>query len=278
MTGGTIEQCTSNSHGGALYIEGGKVVLNSTESSEVLFSGNVTKNGNGGAICINGGTFEMNGENVNISNNAAIDREHLGIGNGGGVYVSSASGTMTVGLTKGSITGNAAGRNGGGVCVINEGEGLTVNVSNIINNNNSLLEGGGLYVRGANANVNINDGSVKNNTTSGYQKNQQIKVEGEGLVTLNKADVTDQITVTFNDNASYYGKTIEGNVATDTETYQYLVRSNRGILSDVTPTKEGYTFSEWNTRRDGKGDTYTNKGEEVIFDQDITLYAIWNKN
>jgi uncharacterized repeat protein (TIGR02543 family) len=220
----------------------------------------------------------MNGEKVNISNNAAIDREHLGIGNGGGVYVSSASGTMTVGLTKGSITGNAAGRNGGGVCVINEGEGLTVNVSNIINNNNSLLEGGGLYVRGANANVNINDGSVQNNTTSGYQKNQQIKVEGEGLVTLNKAGVTDQITVTFNDNASYYGKTIEGNVAKDTETYQYLVRSNRGILSDVTPTKEGYTFSEWNTRRDGKGVTYTNTGVEVILDQDITLYAIWNKN
>ena len=277
MSGGTIEQCTSNSDGGALYIEGGNVLLNSTVS-EVLFSGNVTKNGNGGAICINGGTFEMNGEDVNISNNAAIDREHRGIGNGGGVYVSSASGTMTVGLTKGSITGNAAGRNGGGVCVINEGEGLTVNVSNIINNNNSLLEGGGLYVRGANANVNINDGSVKNNTTSGYQKNQQIKVEGEGLVTLNKAGVTDQITVTFNDNASYYGKTIEGNVATDTETYQYLVRSNRGILSDVTPTKEGYTFSEWNTRRDGKGVTYTNTGVEVILDQDITLYAIWNKN
>ncbi|MBR5611493.1 MAG: InlB B-repeat-containing protein [Bacteroidales bacterium] len=274
MSGGTIELCTSNSDGGALYIEGGSVLL----SGNVEFSGNVSKNGNGGAICINGGTFEMNGENVNISNNAAIDREHLGIGNGGGVYVSSASGTMTVGLTKGSITGNAAGRNGGGVCVINKGEGLTVNISNIINNNNSLLEGGGLYVRGANANVNINDGSVKNNTTSGYQKNQQIKVEGEGLVTLNKAGVTDQITVTFNDNASYYGKTIEGNVATDTETYQYLVRSNRGILSDVTPTKEGYTFSEWNTRRDGKGVTYTNTGVEVILDQDITLYAIWNKN
>ena len=277
MTGGTIEQCTSNSHGGALYIEGGNVALNSSVAS-VLFSGNVSRNGNGGAICINGGTFEMNGENVNISNNAAIDREHLGIGNGGGVYVSSTSGSMTVGLTKGSITGNAAGRYGGGVCVINGGEDLTVNVSNIINNNNSLLEGGGLYVRGDNARVNINDGSVKHNTTSGYQTNQQIKVDGGGLVTLNKADVTDQITVTFNDNASYYGKTIEGNVAKDTETYQYLVRSNRGILSDVTPTKEGYTFSEWNTRRDGKGDTYTNTGVAVILDQDITLYAIWNKN
>ena len=162
--------------------------------------------------------------------------------------------------------------------MINGGEGLTVNVSNIINDNNTLLEGGGLYVSGDNARVNINDGSVKNNTTSGYQKNQQIKVDVGGLVTLNKADVTDQITVTFNDNASYYGKTIEGNVATDTETYQYLVRSNRGILSDVTPTKEGYTFDRWNTRRDGKGDTYTNTREEVILDQDITLYAIWNKN
>ncbi|MDK7192610.1 InlB B-repeat-containing protein [Bifidobacterium sp. UMB1197] len=41
------------------------------------------------------------------------------------------------------------------------------------------------------------------------------------------------------------------------------------------PTKEGYTFKEWNTKEDGKGDTFT--GASVVMG-DMTVYAIFTKN
>lgn len=41
------------------------------------------------------------------------------------------------------------------------------------------------------------------------------------------------------------------------------------------PTKDGYTFKEWNTKEDGKGDTFT--GASVVTG-DMTVYAIFTKN
>ena len=41
------------------------------------------------------------------------------------------------------------------------------------------------------------------------------------------------------------------------------------------PTKTGYTFKEWNTKEDGKGDAFT---EASIVNSDITVYAIYTKD
>lgn len=41
------------------------------------------------------------------------------------------------------------------------------------------------------------------------------------------------------------------------------------------PTKDGYTFKEWNTKADGKGDAFT--GESVV-NGDMTVYAIYTKD
>ena len=41
------------------------------------------------------------------------------------------------------------------------------------------------------------------------------------------------------------------------------------------PTKDGYTFKEWNTKENGKGETFT--GESVV-NGDMTVYAIYTKD
>lgn len=43
------------------------------------------------------------------------------------------------------------------------------------------------------------------------------------------------------------------------------------------PTKEGYTFVEWNTNPDGTGNSYQ-FGDEFTISEDITLYAQWTPN
>lgn len=48
------------------------------------------------------------------------------------------------------------------------------------------------------------------------------------------------------------------------------------IDTDI-PTKDGYTFGEWNTKKDGSGKTYK-PGDKYTGDKDLTLYAIWGKN
>ena len=48
------------------------------------------------------------------------------------------------------------------------------------------------------------------------------------------------------------------------------------ILSSNTFTREGYTFTGWNTKADGKGTGYAD-GATVKFDVDTTLYAQWTQ-
>lgn len=48
-------------------------------------------------------------------------------------------------------------------------------------------------------------------------------------------------------------------------------------LKDNTFTRENYTFTGWNTAKDGTGDTYAD-GATVNFSEDTTLYAQWTQN
>ena len=49
------------------------------------------------------------------------------------------------------------------------------------------------------------------------------------------------------------------------------------VLGSGTLTKDGYTFSGWNTQADGNGTTYQEGDEFLMGSEDITLYAIWNE-
>lgn len=51
-------------------------------------------------------------------------------------------------------------------------------------------------------------------------------------------------------------------------------------ISKIIPTREGYTFKNWNTKKDGTGTTY-NPGQNYELDQNggtVTLYAQWQYN
>lgn len=288
MSGGEILGCKAMSDGGAVYLEGGTVNITGGK-----IEGNVAYNGNGGAVSIKGGSFTMDGAGVSIAENAAFGS--VTNGNGGGIYVAPASQTsesnISVNLIKGSIVSNSSERNGGGVCVdMGKSDKAQLNVSvgsvvtsdakrnPLINSNTASVKGGGMYVNGANASVVLNYGQILHNSTSSYQVNPDIYVEG-GLVTLMGSGITTQATITFNNNAMYY---TQGNVD-DVPEEQYVVSASKSKLkarSDL--NQDGFalidayydTFVGWNTRRDGKGQSYTD-AEVTTIEEDITLYARW---
>lgn len=287
MTGGEIRECRANSDGGAVYLESGNVTI-----SGGTIKGNVAYNGNGGAISILGGSFTMNGEKASISQNAAFDRGSVLKGNGGGIYIAPAQNStsnISVLLQKGIIMNNSSDRNGGGVCVdmgSNANAQLTVTVGKTsegnatdsikIADNNALVKGGGMYVKGENAAVTLNNGYVRGNQTSSYQVNPDMTVEG-GLVTLMKPGITTQVTVTFNNNAQYYTQNDPAGQQEDVPEEQYIVAASSSKLKacGFTPINDYYNdFKGWNTRRDGKGIPYTDQ-QVVTLDNSITLYAQW---
>ena len=279
---GKISECVSNTSGGAVYLENGSAYLNGGE-----ISGNLAKNGNGGGICIVGGNLFMQGE-AHIKNNAAFG------GSGGGVYVRSTTNDVTVNLHKGTIQSNSADKYGGGLCVdmgdtindddssaINDSQGpkamIEVGTDNIgpdIILNHCSLKGGGLYASGTDANITLNAGSIKQNTVSGYVDNPNVANEG-GLVTLIGENVTDFVTVEYNNNFEYQnpGYSIER------ETQKIVTYTNTKMIAPARWFERGYysgfTITSWNTRPDGKGTRYENNATLKGINRNITLFAQW---
>lgn len=294
MTGGTISRCHSLYDGGGVYLQGGKVTLQGGEIFE-----NIAQNGTGGGVSVIGGDFYMKKHDTEdkgcvIKLNGAFSRgesrgDGVKTGYGGGVYIAPEQNTsaINVELLYGDILQNSSDKYGGGICVdmsknttidldvkVGEETQTPTNTTPLIQSNNTLLEGGGIYVYGAKARVSINDGKVSDNTTSGYQKNKNISVQGDGLVVLNAQNVTDQETVTFSNNGAYYAVEYDGSPAEELIYTQEIVRSNRNILIKNKHTRSAYEFVEWNTRRDGTGKSYTD-GDVINVDESLTLYAQW---
>lgn len=283
MKGGEIRECRANADGGAVYLEGGTVTI-----SGGTIDGNVAYDGNGGAVSILGGSFTMDGETASITQNTAFDRGSGTKGNGGGIYVAPAAGsssTINITLKKGNIEYNSSDRNGGGVCVdmgSNKTAELNVNVGVVsggdatnslsINGNNALIKGGGMYIKGEKASVRLNDGYVLANSTSSYQVNPDIAVEG-GLVTLMKPGITTQVTITFSNNAQYY---TQGETDDDTVDQYIVAASLSQFNANPFEAINGYydTFKGWNTRRDGKGTAYSDEAVTSL-NESITLFAQW---
>ncbi|WP_421784312.1 InlB B-repeat-containing protein [Gardnerella sp. KA01001] len=78
-----------------------------------------------------------------------------------------------------------------------------------------------------------------------------------------------QSTVTFKDGDKTHATVkVETGKAIDTDAL-----TNESMPKD--PTKAGYTFKEWNTKENGKGETFT--GASVV-NGDMTVYAIYTKD
>ena len=78
-----------------------------------------------------------------------------------------------------------------------------------------------------------------------------------------------QRTVTFKDGDSTHA-TVKVETGKNIDTDALI---NESMPKD--PTKDGYTFKEWNTKENGKGETFT--GESIV-NGDMTVYAIYTKN
>ena len=281
MTGGEIHSCfaTGNSsgtilgHGGAVCLNGGQVLMTGG-----TIQGNYSENGDGGAIYINNGNFTMRDDNFTDSSRPTISGNSAQKGNGGGVFVSSAGSGVQVNLLHGLITNNAASNYGGGVCVDmgvgtsysasvmvgEERQGDEQNTNPDISGNTSLMSGGGLYVRGASANITINGGNIKGNSVSAYVKNENVANEG-GMVTLNADNVTDIVTITFHD--------IDGS-GNETVYTQKVVSNTNTNLQRCNEVINGKTFVRWNNRSDGNGTIEYKNGDKINISENITLYAI----
>lgn len=75
-------------------------------------------------------------------------------------------------------------------------------------------------------------------------------------------------TVTFKDGDKTQTVKVETGKAIDTDAL-----TNESMPKN--PTKAGYTFKEWNTKEDGKGDAFT--GASIV-NSDMTVYAIYTKD
>lgn len=90
---------------------------------------------------------------------------------------------------------------------------------------------------------------------------------GYGLETQNtgSATITRLYTITYNGNGHTGGTVPE---AVDKK------HGTNITLSNSTPTRTGYAFTEWNTKQNGTGNSYA-KGATYSTDADVTLYAQW---
>lgn len=278
-TGGKIDDIAYLGHGGAICLDGGQIHMWGGK-----IWNNYSENGNGGAVYISNGNFIMkNLSRIITDNYPTITGNAAQKGNGGGVFVSSENGkSVDVDLLQGIITNNTANNYGGGICVDMgntknsanvtvgmTGQGVTPETANpTISGNMAMMSGGGLYVRGTNANVTINSGMIDENEVSAYVKNEDVTNE-KGGVTLNAGLVT-HVVVTFNGNGG-----ITSNAVT---TYtQNIVTNTNSKLALNRFERDGYRFTGWNTRADGLGDPYSEE-DATPHASNITLYAQWKAN
>ncbi len=277
MSSGYITNCDSDIDGGALCLEGGIVKISGGEITD-----NLCRAGNGGGVCVRDGSFSMTGDAVLSRNSAMYGSENEDSGNGGGLYISSSNSSVSVNVATGEIAGNSADRNGGGICVDMEGNSNVADVkvgtyvSGVVNETNpdisgnrALLAGGGMYVIGANADVDINSGRIIDNSVSAYVDNADVANE-LGMVLLQGGNVTHKV-VTFHGNGGLY--TEDG---TDkTSAIQNIVTAtNSTLVPPIRFVRVGYRQTGWNTRADGNGDSYSD-GQIMNISADIELYAVW---
>ena len=256
----TIKDCSSTSHGGAVYLEGGQVTIN---------EGRIDKNsssGSGGGIYVCDGSFTMN--DGDITGNYASTH-------GGGVAVTSTTSDVSVTISGGNIIDNWTDKSGGGISVIpSSGHSAFVtlgvdnqgNSSPDISRNGAAISGGGVYVKKdagvPYARLTINSGKIKNNLVSTLVANPDVANDG-GFVILKDGDVK-HVIVTYHMN--------DGSIPETTST-QKIVTATRSTLNMPSWTISGYTLS-WSDNPSGGGTSYTN-GQEVNLTSGLHIYAHW---
>ena len=255
MTGGTISNNTSATYGGGIYVDcgsSGSVVMENgfiqNNTAEVgggvyiekgnftIYGGQISSNEaiSGGGVYIDDGVFTMSrGDNDTygtISNNIVRGDESYG----GGLYLNNGTVNMNVGY----ITGNSAGRHGGGAAI---GYGtFNMGADAVISSNTSVNWAGGVFLK--EGTFNLNGGQIINNITTNdvdkwngwgagvYVQNGNFNMTS-GIISENVAD--DYGGGVYIDTGDFimHGGTISNNIATNKKGGGVYVKTGRFIMT-----------------------------------------------
>lgn len=291
MNGGTIEGNTATESGGAIQISNGNVYITDGKiSSNVARGESVAKAddvGYGGGIFVDGGeTVKITGGE--ISNNVAAK-------NGGGIEVKTSK-TVTVDVYSGSFIENVAEGSGGAVGI--ECDNGTINVGEIgcdgsdgsshehpvILENIAGVQGGGFYMSGTNAKLNIYCGYVDDNTVGAVENNfdqsngivtvyegGQIGTENEGVIIVGgsfideRVEANDMLTITYYSN--YEGSSDYKRASVTRGAVVTIPGNIFGI--------EGYTVLGWTKDQNNTTEIEYVAGDKFELLENLTLYALW---
>lgn len=158
VNGGSMYSNTASQNGGAVYVNngtfnmtsgiiGGEGIGNRAQNGGAVFvnGGNVNVSGgaishntaanNGGGVAVSNGNYHMVGGSVN--NNTATG------GDGGGIYVSSTTKDVVVGIYSGSVSSNTTGNDGGALAVVGAADGTNkINVQIGVNEKHIGVDSG----------------------------------------------------------------------------------------------------------------------------------------
>jgi CSLREA domain-containing protein len=206
--------------GGGILMGGGIVTMDSASTISNNTANGASNAGKGGGVMINGGTFTLTG--VTISGNATS-------GDGGGILLDS-TGSATLTMTNGSITGNSA-RQGGGLSTDSGSTGTASLTGVTITNNTATTDTGGILQIGSGTSaITINGIAFTGNTSPTLRTTS-------GTLTL-------QNTVSVDNSVTVAGGTLA--VGTSTLTIpQNLTLSSGSVTNGASSVSIGgnFTFS-----------------------------------
>lgn len=290
MNGGEIRNNKALSYGTIYLGDGSKFVLNGGTVSENTLTSTDSSYG-GCAFYLRTATLTMNGGT--ISGNKTSD------GPGAGIYCSSYG---TVHLNGGKISGNKCGGDGQGNGVYfscKQGRDAALYISG-----NIIMDAGDDIYLGSDLTIEkypYITSAIKSplTLTVDSYKEGRIIAQGTSSYTLTGSDMA-KITLKVG-NTTYYSKLNSTNQLIMTNknpgyipNYYISYDANNGSGATVDDdkayragtqatikansfTRNGYTFTGWNTKADGSGDRY-NPGQIIPMDKDLRLYAQWSNN
>ena len=292
MNGGILQNNTSHRRGGAVYLEngaifnmnGGTVKNNKTEpdmDSDSVYGG--------GAFYVRDAELNITGGSI-VNNAATLYR-----GNGGGIYNSSYGTTR---ITGGYISGNTANLSGNGIyhsskegtaAVFEIGGGTNVEDDIYLSSDNAYKYSKITSKLQSNIKFTVGDNSYDrviaegSNYTLTYADMAKMQVTNSDMA-LSLENNQIRLTQTANNTYTlYFGYDANGGSGTPESKELTMIEGadypTETVDFTVIPTRAGYTFLGWDTDRSAAVPKYTaaNAPQTITIDNNITLYAIWEK-
>ncbi|MEZ4386692.1 MAG: S8 family serine peptidase [Candidatus Krumholzibacteriia bacterium] len=155
----TISGNTAALGAGAFIYQGSPTLTRVVIDANLPFAGNLANPPRGGGLCILDADVTLN--DVAVSG-------HVGLDQGGGLYVGQVNGESSLTMTGGAISGNTAKTSGGGLCATGTG---TIDLMDVVIENNgptpaaTFMSGGAIYASGVG--VTLDGCTVTDNSAQG---------------------------------------------------------------------------------------------------------------